>query len=289
LLVLLGLLFIATSCADPEAAPQASDAALEIPETTIKACVNNRGDTPPAEATGDEFKTIKGGVLTVGSDTAFPPFEEIKNGVAVGFDVDLINEVADRIGVPKVDYQTAVFDTIFTALAADKYDVVISAVTIKASRKQTVDFTDPYFNGDQSLSVLDSQSSVVGGVDDLKGKTVGVQSGTTGEDCAKNALKAKGRAEEVRSYDTAVDAFTDLAAKRVDAVLVDLPTAKSIVEGREGASVVQVIRTNEDYGIAVSKKNPNLREQINTALSDLRDDGTYAKLFRKWFDTEPPA
>jgi ABC-type amino acid transport substrate-binding protein len=165
---------------------------------------------------------------------------------------------------------------------------VISAVTIKEERKQTVDFTDPYFKADQSLSVRAADAETIADVDDLEGKVVGVQSATTGEDCAKNALKAKNKISDVRSYDTAPDAFTDLSARRVDAVLVDLPTAKQIVEDREGIRVVQVIRTAEEYGIAVSKENPALREAINTALGEIREDGTYRRLFMKWLKTEPP-
>jgi arginine/lysine/histidine/glutamine transport system substrate-binding and permease protein len=161
-------------------------------------------------------------------------------------------------------------------------------VTIKAERKQTVDFTDPYFKADLSISVLDSEVSGTSGVDDLQGKTLGTQSGTTSEDCSK-VLKQDGKVEEVRTYDTSVDAFNDLAAKRIDAVLIDLPTANQIVAEREGVTVVQKVVTNEDYGIAVSKENPNLREAINDALAEMRDDGSYDVIYRQWFDADPPA
>jgi ABC-type amino acid transport substrate-binding protein len=257
--------------------------------TTLAKCVINQGSTPPTPATGTSFTTQKAGTLLVGSDTAFPPFESIQGGKAVGFDVDLIDEIGKRIGNLQVQVQTAVFDTIFTALAAGRFDVVVSAVTIKPDRKKTVDFTDPYFKADLSLSVRAADASRVRGVDDLKGKVVGTQSGTTSEDCTNAELKAKGRIANVRTYDTAVAAFDDLAAQRVDAVLIDLPTAETIAAQRTGIRVVQVIRTNEQYGIAVSKKNPNLREAINKALKSIRDDGTYRRLYVKWFKTQPPA
>jgi polar amino acid transport system substrate-binding protein len=256
-------------------------------ETTIAKCVNNVGGTPPAEPTGAPVKTIKSGVLTVGSDTEFPPFESIEKGKAVGFDVDLITEIATRIGIPKVDYQTAVFDTIFTALAAGKFDVVVSGVTIRADRKKTVDFSDPYYKSDLSLSVSDSDAGTIKGVDDLSGEILGVQSGTTSETCAKSVLKSK--VKDIRSYDTVPDAFTDMAAGRVGAVMIDYPTAKQIIEKRGGSRIVQIVKTNEDYGIAVAKTNPDLRVAINKALGEMKDDGTYARLFKKWFKTEPPA
>ena len=274
------------SCAKENDSTSASPAAsASLNETTIGKCVNDKGDTPPAKATGTDFTTIAPGVLRVGSDTAFPPFESIEQGKPVGFDVDLITEIAKRLKL-RADVQTAVFDTIFTALAAKKYDAVISGVTIRVDRKKTVDFTDSYFLSDQSLAVKDG--SPITGIDDLKGKVVGVQSGTTGETCAKTALKAAGKAKDVRSYDTAPDAFTDLAAGRIDAVLNDLPTSKAIVEQRSGVKIVQVVKTSEDYGIAVAKSNPNLRVAIDNALKAMKGDGSYRRLYVKWFKTEPP-
>jgi ABC-type amino acid transport substrate-binding protein len=287
----LGAVVVLVALAVAGCAKSTTSTTSPIPSTavgqiTLPKCVNDAGSTPPATATGNTFKTLTPRRLVVGSDTAFPPFESIQGGKAVGFDVDLIDEVGRRLGL-KVQVQTAVFDTIFTALAAGRFDVVVSAVTIKADRKKTVDFTDPYFKADLSLSVRPADADKIRGVDDLQGKIVGTQSGTTSEDCTKAALK--GRVKDVRTYDTAVAAFDDLAAERVDAVLIDLPTAQTIAAQRTGVRIVQVIKTNENYGIAVSKKNPNLREAINRALAAMRVDGTYRRLYMKWFKTEPPA
>ena len=286
-LVLLACIALFATACGSEASDLTSSAAPAPGETTIDKCVIAQGTTPEAKATGKDFKTLKKGVLSVGSDTAFPPFESIEGGKAVGFDVDLVSEVAKRLGNLEVDYQTAAFDTIFTALAAGKWDIVASAVTIKAERKQTVDFTDPYFIADLSISVTDENANEITGVDDLEGKVVGTQAATTSEDCSK-ALQEDGKLSDVRTYDTAPDAFTDLAAGRVDAVIIDYPTAKQILENRTGSRVVQVVKTQEEYALAVSKKNPDLREAINDALAEIKDDGTYAELFRKWFKTEPP-
>ena len=283
----LACLTLLVSACGTETATDVSGEAVEMTETTLNECVIDQGTTAAAEPTGAAPKTLKTGILTIGSDTAFPPFESIEGGKTVGFDVDLITEIAKRLEL-EAEVQTAAFDTIFTSLAAGKFDAVISAVTIKEDRKKTVDFTDPYFAADQSLSVRSEDAESITGVDDLADKIVGVQSGTTGEECAKNALKAKKKAKDVRSFDTAPDAFTDLAAGRVDAVIVDLPVAKQIVEQREGAAVVQAIRTKEEYAIAVSKENPDLRVAINDQLTAIRDDGTYDTIYQKWFKTEPP-
>lgn len=283
----LALLSLVVSACGTETATDVSGEPVEMTETTIDQCVIDQGTTPAAEPTGAAPKTLKSGILTIGSDTAFPPFESIDGGKAVGFDVDLITEVAERLEL-EAEVQTSAFDTIFTSLAAGKFDAVVSAVTIKEERKKTVDFTDPYFDSDQSLSVRSEDAESITGVDDLADKIVGVQAATTGEDCAKTALLAKKKVKDVRSFDTAPDAFTDLAAGRVDAVLVDLPVAKQVVEQREGAAVVQAIRTKEEYGIAVSKENPDLRVAINEQLAAIRDDGTYDTIYKKWLKTEPP-
>jgi ABC-type amino acid transport substrate-binding protein len=285
--VLLIYALAVAACGRESAGPGAP--AGELGEATIRGCVIDQGTTPPSAPDGGPVETLQRGKLIVGSDTAFPPFESIEGGEAVGFDIDLIKEVARRLDPPlTVEVQSAAFDTIFTSLAARKFDVVISAVTIKEDRKQTVDFTDPYFEADQSLSVRAADAAEIAGIDALEGRTVGVQAGTTGEDCARNVLRKEGRVAEVRSYETAPDAFTDLAARRIDAVLVDLPTAQRIAEERTGIRVVQVVRTQEEYGIAVGKHAPNLRVAINGALREIREDGTYRRLFVKWFETEPP-
>lgn len=268
--------------------PTGSASPTPLSETSFSQCTITQGTQAPAAATGTTFTTKKAGELLVGSDTTYPPFESIENGKAVGFDVDLITEIAKRLNLT-VKVQTAIFDTIFTALASHKYDVVISSVTIKQKRKDTIDFTDPYMKSDQSIAIDTAKQPDVKGVDDLATKTVGVQKGTTGEDCA-NALKALGKVKQVRSYSDIPTAFSDMTAGRIDAVLNDLPTSKRIVEQRGGSlRLVQIIRTKEEYGIAVPKNNPNLREAINKALAAIKADGTYKTLFVKWFKTEPPA
>lgn len=284
------LALFAGACGEDQPAlqppPSSPTPAGELAEVTLDDCVIDQGETAPSEPTGEPFETIADGVLTVGSDTAFPPFEFIEDGEAKGFDIDLITELAKRLEL-EVEVKSAAFDTIFQALASGRFDVVVSAVTIKEDRKQSVDFTTSYFDADQSLAV--AANSDIAGVEDLAGKTVGVQAGTTGEDCAKNALQAKDKVAEVTSYDTAPDAFSDLTTGRIDAVILDLPTANQIVAERGGAEVVQAIRTQEQYGIAVRKSQPDLRVAIDEQLAAMRQDGTYRDLFMKWFDAEPPA
>lgn len=272
----------------PTSTPTATPTSTVPGEVTIDQCVINQGSESVRPATGTTFTTKKAGTLLVGSDTTYPPFESISGGKAVGFDVDLITEIAKRLGLTAA-IQTANFKTIFTALASHKYDVVISSVTIKEARKKTIDFTDPYYNSDQSLATDAAKTPEIRGVEDLTGKTVGAQDGTTGKDCA-DALKAQGKVGDVRAYPDILAAFSDLAAGRIAAIINDLPVSKRIVEERAGGlKIVQIIRTKEQYGVAVPKNNPNLREAINRALAALKADGSYRTLYVKWFKTEPPA
>lgn len=286
---LIALSFLAAACGKTENVQPNASPSASISEVTVEKCTTNQGTVAPAAATGATFTTKKAGELLVGSDTTYPPFESIEGGKTVGFDVDLVEALAKKLpGTPKVRFQTADFKTIFTALASHKFDVVASAVTIKEERKRTIDFTDPYFSADLSLAVDTSKQATIKTIDDLAGKTVGGQDGTTGLDCA-NALKEAGKVGEVRAYKDILAAFSDLTAGRIAAIVNDLPTSKKVVEKRGGSlAIVQLIRTREAYGLAVPKDNPNLREALNTALKEIKADGTYKALFVKWFETEPP-
>lgn len=230
------------------------------------------------------IKTIEEGILTVGSDVAFPPFEyeDEQTQEIVGFDVDLIKEIGKRIGL-KVKIQPAAFDSIIQALNAGKFDCVVSAMTITEERKKQVNFSDPYIDSDQSLAV--KKGSPITSLEDLKGKVVGVQRGTTGE-LKANEIKEKYGIKEIKSYDDTLMAFEDLKAGRVDAVVNDYPVTAYLVKKDPVFEIVARIPTGEKYGIAVRKDSTDLLEAINKALRDMKADGTYQKIYEKWFGTE---
>jgi ABC-type amino acid transport substrate-binding protein len=262
-----------------------------IPTVAIGECVTKQGAQPQAPPNGVDFKTQlkEQGVLNVGSDNAFPPFEEIKPGAAepVGFDVDLYKEVAKRLGLTAKSTTTD-FDGLFTqSLPRGQFDIGVSAITIKEARKQTVDFTVPYFRADLSLAVNVQRTPNAKTIDDLAGQTIGVQEGTTGQDCAK-ALVALGKAKEVKSYKDALLAFDDLVAGRVAAVVNDRPASEGIIAQRPALKVTQVIETKEQYAFAIGKQKPDLRVAIDGAMTALMKDGTYAAIYKTWFGTEPP-
>ena len=242
---------------------------------------------PGAGATDDapEFTTLEDGVLKVGSCLDYKPFEFVKDGEEMGFDVELSEEIASRLGL-EVEWITANFDTIFTDVDAGKFDMVAAASTINEERLATVDFSDPYFNSRQGFSVNTEATPDLTSTDDLgEGDTVGVQKGTTGKDWAEENLGPQG--VEIKTFDAAPDAFTDLEAGNIVGVINDEGSSIAEVKSRPGLEVVQAIDTDEHYGLAFSKENPELTAAVNEALAAIIDDGTYAEIFTKWFPELP--
>lgn len=231
------------------------------------------------------FATLEDGVLQVGSCLDYKPFEFVKGGDEMGFDVDLTEEIAARLGL-QVEWVTANFDTIFTSVSAGQFDMVAAASTITEERLQTVDFSDPYFNARQGFTVNTDATPDVATTADLKeGDVVGVQKGTTGKDWADENLGPLG--VEIKSFDSAPDAFTDLEAGNIVGVVNDEGSSIAEAEGRVGLSVVEAIDTNEYYGFAFSKENPELTAAVNGALAEIIADGTYAAIFTEWFPDLP--
>jgi ABC-type amino acid transport substrate-binding protein len=241
------------------------------------------GASPTGSAAA--FMTLKPGVLTVGSCLAYPPFEYYKGGKLLGFDVELMENIADRLGL-KIEWVKANFKTIFTALDGGQFDAVAAASTITPERAQVVDFSIPYYNANQSLTANVKKTPDVKNVDDLKsGDVVGVQAGTTGEMWAKDNLVPEGI--QLKEYTEAPTAFTDLEAGNIVGVINDEPSSRSEVETRPDLEVVQPIVTKEQYGFALRKQNPALEKAVNDALRELFKDGTYAELFKKYVPRFP--
>jgi polar amino acid transport system substrate-binding protein len=217
--------------------------------------------------------------LTVGSDIPYKPFEFGKPPYQ-GLDVDVVNEVAKRLGTT-AKFKKTPFDTVFRDLAQGKFDLVASAATITPERAKEVDFSDPYFPSDQSLMV--KKGSDVKTVDDLKGKVIGAQLGTTGAAYAKDHTGAK----SVRTYDLIDDAFNALEAGQVEAVINDCPVSKYAENAHTDLVVVRAIPTNEKYGFAFQKGSETLRSAFNKGLAEVKKDGTLAKIANKWLGAQP--
>jgi His/Glu/Gln/Arg/opine family amino acid ABC transporter permease subunit len=218
------------------------------------------------------------GVLVVGTDATYPPFEyaDDQTREIVGFDIDLIRAVAEQLGA-RVEFIVVPFDGIISGLNSGKYDALISAMTITPERAQAVLFSEPYYDAGQSIAVPVDDKSILS-IDDLPGKRIGAQLGTTGEMLAKEIPRAT-----VKSFDNIGEAFRDMANGNLDAIINDKPVSQRIIAARGKAKLVGPVLNAERYGIAVRRNQVRLKKAVDDALRVLRDNGTYANINEKWF------
>ena len=239
------------------------------------------GDDNGGGSSTSGLNTITEGKLQVGSDIPYAPFEFGRAPNYEGFDIDVVNEIAKRLELD-AEFVKTPFDPIFRNLAQGRFDMVASAASITPEREKTIDFSDPYFPADQSLMV--KRGSDIKSTDDLEGKRVGAQIGTTGADYAKDKVNA----ETVRTYDLIDDAFKALETGQVDAVINDFPVSKYAERSHKDLQVVQRISTGEEYGLGFNKDDTKLRAEVNRVLKEMKDDGTYTRIYKKWFEEDPP-
>lgn len=228
---------------------------------------------------------IAPGILTVGSDTTYPPQEYIDTatGHAIGFDVDLITEMAKRMGLI-ADVKTANFMTIIDDLNAKRYDVVISAQTITPDRLKQVDFV-PYFNAGQSILVANGNPKKINAVTDLCGKVVGVQDGTTELDTlnAANDASCKANPAKLTVLSAQTDLINLLVTGRVDATFQDSPVTDYYLRLNPGRFQVAGSIVNAVHeGISVRKGDTSMFNAVQQAFNAVKQDGIYASLFHKW-------
>lgn len=246
------------------------------------------GETAATGATGatgataiPEFTTLEEGVLQVANCLDYPPFESVVDGDEVGFDIDLVEAIGERLGLT-TEWIRADFDTVFTAVAGDQFDMVAAASTITEEREEIVDFSDPYYASRQSLTVNTAETPDITSTDQLgEGDIVNVQKGTTGKLWAEENLVAQG--VELRTFQLASDMFRDLEAGNAVGIINDEPASVEIIKDLPDLQVVQAIDTNENYGFAFSPSNPELREAVNIGLQMVIADGTYAEIFEEYF------
>lgn len=221
--------------------------------------------------------------LVVGTSPDFPPFEYIdEKGNVVGFDIDLIRLLAQKAGYKDIKIVTMDFDALIPALIQGKIDVIAAGMTITEERKKVVDFTDPYWEADQAILVRKDSGFTPKSIDDLSGKTVGVQTGTTGADYVKNYAKEHGLNINIREYSSFVLAVQDLVNGRIDAVVVDSPVAK-MFEQKYPVAIAVIIKTGEQYGFAVRKGETELLQALNKALREVKNSPEWNKLVEKYF------
>ncbi len=272
LLLVFALALLAAACGDD--AEETTTTAAPVTTTTA---------APVTTTTAAALETIDAGKLTIGSDIPYPPFEDFDtSGAAIGFDVELMNEIAHRLGLEPV-WRDTDFDTIFTQLAQGNFDVVASATTITADREEMVNFTSPYFNANQALSININETPDITGWADLKsGDAVAVQTGTTGAMWAKENLEPLGIV--VREFVQPPDCFAALEGGQVQGAIIDIDPSLEAEATRPGIVVAEEIITGEAYGFAVNPANAALLAAINDAFADMLTDGFYQTTYDAWIE-----
>ena len=208
------------------------------------------------------------------TNAAFEPYEYKEGGEVVGIDADIANAICEKLGY-KLVIDDMDFDAIITAVTSGKADFGMVGMTITDERKQSVDFTDPYTNAVQVI-IVNEENSPVASADDLKGKAIGVQMGTTGDIYVTDIEDAK-----VERFNKGADAVLALTQGKVDAVVIDNQPAKAFVAQNPGTKILDDPFENEEYAICL-KKGSELTEQFNKALKELKDDGTIDTFIKKY-------
>jgi polar amino acid transport system substrate-binding protein len=250
--------------------------------TSLWGCGADERDASQDGATARDLGLIQKDTLTVGSEIPYPPFEEGDPPDYEGFDIDVINAIADSL-----DLETQIEDTPLSSIlqgGSGSFDLSISAVEITPAREKRVNFSYPYFIG--SLSLLVRDDSGIQAISDIAdGATLGVEDGTNGEKYADRRT----RASEVRAFASSGEAFVALLNSEVDGVIASPQEAEEAVETREGLTIADTFPTGEAYGIVVPEGKDELLEAVNSALEEIKEDGALTSLYEDYFGVEAPA
>ncbi len=251
--------------------------ALVLATAALSACGGTASDETTT-GTADSDVTPKYTVLKMGTNATFPPYEYKEGEKIVGIDADIAKAIANELGA-ELEIVDMEFDSIITSVNQGEVDFGMAGMTITEDRKKEVDFTDGYATGIQAVIV--SEDSEINEIEDLVGKKIGTQLGTTG---AMYAADEFGE-DNVITYSKGADAILALGGD-VDAVIIDNEPAKSFVATNEGLRILDAMFTVEDYAIAVKKGNTELVDDINAALAKLLADGTIDEIIGNYIKAE---
>ena len=232
-------------------------------------------DSATTETAGTE-----GGVLRMGTNATFPPYEYVdENNEVAGIDADIAAAIADKLGM-ELEITDMAFDSLIPALQSDTIDIVLAGMTVDPERAESVNFTDSYATGVQGS--IGPEGSEIASPDDLEGKNIGVQTGTTGDLYCTDDYGQ----EFVKQFDNGPLAVAALLNGQVDCVVIDNEPAKNYVAANEGLKILDTAYANEDYAAALAKDDTELYEQVNTAIQELKEDGTIASIIEKYIPAE---
>ena len=231
------------------------------------ACGSKKSET--ANGTVNEDKLI------MGTNAEFPPFEYYDGDEVVGIDAEFAAAIADKLGMD-LKIEDMAFDSIIPAVQSGKADIGAAGMTVTEDRATQVDFSDSYYTGVQVIIVTDD--SDITEPDDLKGKKIGVQQGTTGDIYSTDDFGD----DNVERFNKGMEAVQALQQGKIDAVIIDNQPAKTFVEENEGLKILETSYVEEDYALAIKKGNDDLVKKVNDAIKELKEDGTFDKIVAKY-------
>ena len=238
-----------------------------------------------SEAAAGELTTVNPGKLTMSTNAAFPPYEmTADDGSFEGIDIEVAQAIADKLGL-ELQVDDMDFDAALLAAQSGKSDMVMAGVTVTEERQTVMDFSNTYATGIQVVIV--PEDSDIASIDDMTGKMIGVQRGTTGDLYCSASVENGGFGEEnVTPYDNGLTAVQALMNGQVDCVVIDNAPAQEFVAANPGLKILDTEYANEEYAIGVAKGNTQLLDAINGALEELQADGTVQSIVDKYITAE---
>ena len=264
----------------------AAVSALAVASIALAGCSGTDSAAGSAQAGGaakDGYTLVEDGKLTVATSAEYEPFEYIEDGEYKGFDLELIQKVAEKLGL-EAEFVNIDFDSVVPSVSSGtKADAGIAAITVTPERKKDVDFTDDYYMDDQAIVTMKDNADVT--ADTYKDalntaeKTIIVQSGSTAESLAKETFPDA----TIKPFKNATECFSALQAGQGDALVTNRSVAAQMVANQfSDCQMIKQISTGENYAICVSKENSALTDKINDALAELKEDGTIDDLMAKY-------
>ena len=227
-----------------------------------------------------ELTTVEAGKLTMATNAAFPPYEMTTDaGDFEGIDIETAQAIADKLGL-ELQIDDMDFDAALLSVQQGKADIVMAGVTVTDERKAVMDFSDSYATGIQSIIV--PEGSDIASPDDLAGKKIGTQRGTTGY---SYCIDDYGE-DSVVPFDDGATAVQNLLAGKVDCVVIDKAPAQEYVKANAGLTILDTEYANENYAIGMAKDNTALQEALNKALAELKADGTIQSIIDKYISAK---
>jgi len=242
---------------------------------TKKDSTGSGSDTAAEEGAAGEDAAADKDVLIMGTNAEFPPYEYYENEQIVGIDAEFAAAIAEKLGM-ELQIEDMAFDSIIAAVQSGKIDFGAAGMTVTEDRKKNVDFTDTYYTGRQVIIVKEDNSDIAG-PDDLEGKMIGVQQGTTGDIYASDDYGD----EFVERYSKGMEAVQALSQGKLDAVIIDDQPAQTFVAENEGLEILETEYVEEEYAMCF-KKDSELVEKVNTAIAELKADGTFDAIIEKY-------